>query len=90
VAGGLLADPEEQARLGKYARGLVVDRFSLQRAAAVQEEVYAGALAARGVPPPGDLVRSAAGLATYKVRRKVAKLRGAAPTDDFNVLRGKR
>jgi glycosyltransferase involved in cell wall biosynthesis len=87
---GLLADPEEQARLGKYARELVVDRFSLQRAAAVQEEVYAGALAARGFPPPGDLVRSAAGLATYKVRRKVAKLRGVASTDDFNVLRGKR
>ena len=40
----LLADPELRLTLGRYGRQLVVERFSLERAAAVQEEVYLAAL----------------------------------------------
>jgi len=86
---GLLADPAARERLGAYGRQLVVERFSLDRAAAVQEEVYAAALAAA----PGwataavaaDAARSAAGVTRHQLRRKWQRLRGSVATDDFNA-----
>jgi len=85
----LLADRAARDRLGRYARDLVVGRFSLAHAAELQEAVYAEATAGRRLPPPLDTVRSAAGVAAYKARRKLARLRGTARTDDFNVTGGK-
>jgi glycosyltransferase involved in cell wall biosynthesis len=82
----LLADPGTRAKLGQYARELVVKRFSLDHAAATQEAVYRRALAGTRVPPPVDLARSAAGVVAYKARRKLARLRGTAHTDDFNAV----
>jgi glycosyltransferase involved in cell wall biosynthesis len=82
----LLADADLRADLGGYARQLVVDRFSLEHAAATQEAVYRRAAAGARMPPPVDLARSAAGVVAYKARRKLARLRGTARTDDFNAV----
>jgi glycosyltransferase involved in cell wall biosynthesis len=82
---GLLPDAGTRAKLGGYARELVVDRFSLRHAARTQEEFYQAALAG-GQLPAGDLARSAAGVFAYKLGRKVARLRGTARTDDFNAV----
>jgi glycosyltransferase involved in cell wall biosynthesis len=84
----LLADAGTRDRLGGYARELVVERFSLAHAAGVQEAVYAAAMAGRRLPPAVDALRSAAGVSAYKVQRKLARLRGTARTDDFNVMGG--
>jgi len=88
----LLADPAARERLARYGRRLVVERFSLDRAAAVQEEVYAAVLA--GVPVSGraamaaDAARSAVGVTRHQLRRKWQRLRGRVATDDFNALAG--
>lgn len=82
----LLADPDQRAKLGRYARELVVDRFSLEHAAGTQEAVYRQALAGARIPPPVDLARSVVGVVSYKARRKLARLRGTARTDDFNAV----
>ncbi len=42
----LLADPNRRAELGRFSRRLVEERFSLRRAAEVQEDVYRRTLAA--------------------------------------------
>jgi glycosyltransferase involved in cell wall biosynthesis len=88
ILGGLLADPAARARLADYGRRLVVERFSLARAAAVQEEVYAAALAEPFRITPAvalDAVRSAAGVTQHKVRRRWQRVRGTVATDDFNA-----
>jgi len=88
----LLADPGARERLAGYGRRLVVERFSLDRAAAVQEDVYAAVLA--GVPVRGraavtaDAARSAAGVTRHQLRRKWQRLRGRVAADDFNALAG--
>ncbi|HEX5493043.1 MAG TPA: glycosyltransferase, partial [Mycobacteriales bacterium] len=84
----LLADPPLRDRLGRYGRELVVERFSLARAAAVQEDVYRRVRAERAGPPPAalDAVRTGGGLLGYKLRRRYQRLRGTVRTDDFNAV----
>ena len=90
----LLADPELRLTLGRYGRQLVVERFSLERAAAVQEEVYLAALdparRRRPVATAADVARCGAGLLQYKVRRKWQRLRGTVALDDFNSVEEQR
>jgi glycosyltransferase involved in cell wall biosynthesis len=73
--------------LGAYGRKLVVDRFSLQRAARLQEEEYITAvrepIAASTLVM--DVVRSAAGVLGSKVHRKYQRWRGTAAADDSNA-----
>jgi glycosyltransferase involved in cell wall biosynthesis len=89
IVRGLLDDRAAWPRLGEYGRQLAVERFSLEHAAAVHEQIY---LAARESPPPsaarvaGDTLRSGAGLFTYKVHWKFQKWRGTAPVEDFNAV----
>jgi glycosyltransferase involved in cell wall biosynthesis len=89
ILAGLVGDPATRARLGDYGRRLVVERFSLARAAEVQEAVYAAALAEplpRTAPALAvDALRSAAGVARHKVRRRWQRRRGTVATDDFNA-----
>lgn len=83
----LLGDDGLRRSLGGYGRQLAVERFSLQRAAAVQEDIYRRALAQ---PEPvvaraAEGARAAIGLAGYKVHRRYQRLRGSAARDDFNA-----
>jgi glycosyltransferase involved in cell wall biosynthesis len=47
----LITDPEKRSRLSEYGRSVVVERFSLRRAAMVMEEVYADIVSASGNRP---------------------------------------
>ncbi|MCY1138183.1 glycosyltransferase family 4 protein [Actinoplanes sp. Pm04-4] len=82
----VIGDAALRERLGRYGRELAVERFSLQRAARVQEDIYRTAVvsAADGGQTRAGL-RSAAGLISYKVRRRYEGMRGTAARDDFNA-----
>ena len=79
---------ELRQELGLFARRTVVERFSLEHAADLQEDVYRAALrAARtGRVPLGRVLRPSARLVAYEVRRRQARLRGRAAEDDFNAI----
>jgi glycosyltransferase involved in cell wall biosynthesis len=86
----LLADARLRETLGAYGRKLVDERFSLQRAARIQEEIYRDAVANRRVP--GTLAqavagtRALAGVYAHKLRGRYQRLRGTEPREDFNVV----
>jgi glycosyltransferase involved in cell wall biosynthesis len=86
----LLDDPALREELGRYGRELAVERFSLRRAATIQEEIYRQAWATRqaqGVAAQALAgVRSAAGVATHLARRRLQRLRGTRARDDFNAV----
>lgn len=81
--------PQLRAELGEFGRQLVVDRFSLRRAAELQEREYEAAMGFRtgGGARALDVVRSASGLLSYKVKRKISRLRGRLVVDDANARR---
>ena len=83
----LIGSPELRRQLGAFGRQLVLDRFSLHRAARVQEEEYLAALQDRVALGPFvvDLVRSAAGVLGSKLWRKYQRWRGTAAVDDSNA-----
>ena len=85
----LLDDHDARARLGDYGRRLVVERFSIDRAAAIQEELYAAAMRASdrrpAMPLAADAARAAIGIFRHKVTRRWHRWRGTAVTDDFNA-----
>ena len=87
----LVGDPGRRAELGAFGRRLAVERFSLQSAAALQEQIYltaieqrraAGARRARAV---WEGLRSAGGLVKHEARGRVKRLNGKAARDDFNA-----
>ncbi|WP_346763617.1 glycosyltransferase [Nocardioides sp. GY 10113] len=83
----LVNDLGARRELGSLGRQLVLDRFSLDAAAAAQEAVYLNALERR-TGRPGEFphaARSAAGLLDYKIRRRLEHWRGRAARDDFNA-----
>jgi glycosyltransferase involved in cell wall biosynthesis len=86
----LLADPDVRARLGAFGRSLVVERFSLDHAATVQEEVYAAAVekpvqqsAARLAQ---EAVRSGIGVVQHQLRRKWQRRHGVVVIEDMNAV----
>ncbi|QXJ21544.1 glycosyltransferase family 4 protein [Actinomadura graeca] len=81
----LAADEVRRKELGEYGRRLVTERFSLERAARVQEAVYREALSAPG-RARRDAAATAARVAGYKIARKARKLRGPVARDDFNAV----
>jgi hypothetical protein len=84
----LLEAPALRASLGRYGRQLAVDRFSLQAAARVQEDVYRRAVAERPALDPATLaamMRSLWGLSAHKLRGRWQRLRGTERRDDFNT-----
>jgi glycosyltransferase involved in cell wall biosynthesis len=87
---GLLDDPSMRARLGDYGRTLAVKRFSLSRAAAIQEEVYMAALAEPNrlqfIRLAQDAARTGIGLLGYKAARRWRRWCHAVATDDFNMV----
>ena len=86
----LLGDSDLRFTLGEFGRRLVVEWFSLDRAAAIQEEVYLTALDGERRGHSGvmaaEVARCGASLLVYKVRRKWQRLRGTVAIDDFNSL----
>ena len=85
----LIMDSALRENLGEYGRGLALRRFSLERAALLQEEIYRSALASRHTSAVRQATvgaRSAVLLASHKVRRKVDRLRGTAKSDDMNAV----
>ena len=74
------------ASSGAFGRKLVVERFSLTRAAAILEEVYAAALAAGHPLRLRDAASSAFGTVADHLKRKLQRYRGACPADDFNAI----
>jgi glycosyltransferase involved in cell wall biosynthesis len=77
-----------RAELGAFARQVVVDRFSLERAAALQEKEYFAAISERAgaFRQLGDLARTGTGVAGTTLRRKFHRWRGGAvATDDANA-----
>ena len=87
MLGELIDDPARSAELGRFGRSLVEERFSLERAAEVQEEVYRDAMHRRTRLSTHvlDSARSGAGLVSYKVHRRVDRWRGRLAVDDFNA-----
>jgi glycosyltransferase involved in cell wall biosynthesis len=87
---GLVEDRASWPRLGEFGRQLAVERFSLDRAATVHEELYQAARESTQRPSAGhlagDVLRGSAGLVKYKVHRKYQRWRGTAPVDDFNAI----
>ena len=89
----LVDDPGRRAELGAYGRELAVARFSLQRAAELQEAIYLTAIAerrdggARRTRALAEGLRSARGVMRHEVRGRVERLRGRGVRDDFNAIR---
>ena len=72
---------------GRFARGLVEERFSLRRAAVRQLELYEAALA--GAPLQrrnwmAPAIASASGLTAYRFTRRLNDVLGRGSVDDFN------
>jgi glycosyltransferase involved in cell wall biosynthesis len=82
-------DAGRRAQLGGFGRELAVERFSMQRAAAAQEEIYLTARTSLAEHGRGALglaaVSAVGGVLRHKVRRKMQGLRGTRARDDFNV-----
>jgi glycosyltransferase involved in cell wall biosynthesis len=91
----LLDDTGAQARLGDYGRRLVLERFSLERAGGLQEEVYAAAIEAADRPSPlhltADAMRTGVGVLRHQGMRKWRRWRGKpVARDDSNAVVGAR
>jgi glycosyltransferase involved in cell wall biosynthesis len=85
----LLDDPAARAHLGEYGRALVVERFSLDHAAAIQEEVYLSATDKANHPAAArlavDAARTGSGAFWHKARRRWQRWRGTVVIEDFNT-----
>ena len=86
ILAGLIVDPDRRTSLGEFSRHVATSRFSLERAAEIQDAIYQRAMPAGGLPVRATaFARSCWGLSWYKVARRVQRLRGVAPVDDFNA-----
>ncbi|KRD45507.1 hypothetical protein ASE38_01470 [Cellulomonas sp. Root930] len=83
----LLDDADRRRELGRAGRSLVESRFSLERAAHLQVEIYRDACRQRdGLARTAvDGLVAAGGVVAHKVARRVQRARGASRVDDFNA-----
>ena len=91
----LLDDPGLIMRLGEFGRALVVERFSIDHAAAVQEELYGRAVDGSNRPSgrqlAADVAHTGWGVLRAQGTRKLRRWSGRdVPTDDFNAVAGPR
>lgn len=81
----LMRDADARTAAADLGLRIIKERFSLEAAAQRQVTFYESALAdGRGIAGVPDLSRSALLYGRYALRRKYAKVRGTASTDDFN------
>jgi glycosyltransferase involved in cell wall biosynthesis len=80
----LYDDPELRGKLGRHGRDLVAERFSLEKAARVQVDIYEQAI----TEPPSarDALGTVQGVVAYKLRRRYQRMRGTHSRDDFNAV----
>jgi glycosyltransferase involved in cell wall biosynthesis len=81
----LLEDRVRRSSLGKFGLNTVRERFSLERAARVQEDFYRRAIA---LPPARSARHDAFALlkfAEYKVASRARSLLAKSPAEDFNA-----
>lgn len=81
----LVADHHFRTELGIFGRQLVTERFSLTRAAEIQERIYLDAVTA---PPPRLRLAETVALSRYSsyyLRKRIGRLRGTTAGDDFNA-----
>lgn len=83
----LLADPPLRSRLGGFARGVVTARFSLNRAADIQIDLYRRALSrpARRSALAGSAIATAQ-FARHVAGEQLRQLFGSRHMDDFNAM----
>ena len=83
----LLADPALRSTLGEFGRGVVTSRFSLDRAADIQIDLYRRALSrpARRGALAGNAV-AAAQFASHIAGEQLRRLFGNRRMDDFNAI----
>ncbi|NUT70596.1 glycosyltransferase [Pseudarthrobacter sp. C4D7] len=83
----LQSEPGRRAALGTFCLKTVSDRFSLGRAAELQEEFYGRAIAAR---QPGSALRNDADAArryiAHQFSQQARRLFGPVARDDFNAM----
>ncbi|MCL3817855.1 glycosyltransferase family 4 protein [Aeromicrobium wangtongii] len=82
----LLDDPERRAELGRFAHGVVEQRFSLAAAADHQLAIYRSALQMR--PADSRVVAEAEAVVDfgrYHLAKRIARVTGRGSTDDFNA-----
>jgi glycosyltransferase involved in cell wall biosynthesis len=84
----LTEDQERRRALGQYGRSIVDSRFTLERAAGLQEQIYHDAL--RSVPSRTRVAHTvfgpAGGVLAYETRRRYLRIRGRSAEDDFNAI----
>jgi glycosyltransferase involved in cell wall biosynthesis len=84
----LADDPVRRSELGIFARQVVCQRFSLERAGALHEQIYRRARAA--VPRRTRVaLRAAEPIArayAHELRGRLDRLRRRGPTEDFNAI----
>jgi glycosyltransferase involved in cell wall biosynthesis len=83
----LFGSPTSRQELGTFARRLVVERFSLKRAAALQEDIYLTAMSDRVAAGSliADVARCAGGVLISKVGRSYRRRFGFDAIDDANA-----
>jgi phosphatidyl-myo-inositol alpha-mannosyltransferase len=85
----LLADPASWPRLGALGRRIVTERYSLDSAATLLEEVYTAAIRPQRVPAVrlvAEAGRSGAGVVVHQLRRKWQRRLGTVAVDDMNTV----
>lgn len=85
----LVEDVGLRRRLGEFARRVVVERFSLDHAAHVQEGLYRQAIEGSRRPAPAEVARTLRMLIPFRARRTVQRRLGIGATDDFNAINGR-
>jgi glycosyltransferase involved in cell wall biosynthesis len=83
----LISEPERRSQLAKYGRAVVVERFSLRRAAVVMEEVYADIVSASGNRPGiREVMTMASRAALLEVKQhQPSEKRKRASVDEFRL-----
>ncbi|MFI8592053.1 glycosyltransferase [Dietzia maris] len=80
----LLSDPHLRTELGLFGQQLVNTRFSLTRAAAIQDQIYREAIAHPCPRPRRDEATALFRYSSYYLRKRIQRLRGTTTEDDFN------
>lgn len=80
----LLSSAHLRTQLGNFGQQLVAERFSLTRAAAIQEQIYRDAIANRSPRQRLDEAAALCRYSSYYMRKRIRRLRGTTAEEDFN------